>query len=68
MRLKNDFPGAYPEGEVEEAMRTVQTMRDQRHARQCNLHGTNCGDDSLVKKQETMTTTVAGAYGSVKIM
>ena len=68
MRLRDDFPAAYPEGEIEEAKRIVDVMRGQRHARQCNLHGTNCGDNSLVVKKADINTTVAGAYGTVQMM
>ena len=38
MRLKDDFPAAYPEGELESQKRIVDTLRGQRHAKQCNLH------------------------------
>ena len=68
MRLKNDFPAAYPEGEIEEARRIVDTLRGQRHAKQCNLYGNMCGDESLMKKGDDYQHAMTGSYGAVKIM
>lgn len=68
MRLKDDFPAAYPEGEIEESMRIVDTLRGQRHDRQCNLHGTMCGDESLVRAKPDLPTAVVGAYGNVRMV
>ena len=64
MRLKNDFPAAYPEGEIEEANRIVETLRGQRLARQCDLYQTNCGNDTSQPGKD-IPLLEAGAYGKV---
>ena len=62
--VKNDFPAAYPEGEIEEANRIVETLRGQRLARQCDLYQTNCGNDTS-KPGEDIPLLEAGSYGKV---
>lgn len=64
MRLTHDFPAAYPEGEIEEANRIVETLRGQSLARQCDLYGTQCGNDTS-KEGKDIPLMQVGSYGSV---
>lgn len=56
-RSSIDYAAYHPEGQIKEARDRVNFLHSgQRHARQCNVYGNLCGDETLMKRSIPTST------------